>query len=62
VDAVVYKRLRARAELWAADVAGLGNVSIHVGLLLMVAYAVCIAALWRREAGAEAEHRHLRLK
>jgi len=52
---VVYKRLRAAAESFNGRAKsrlayqrltwqGLENVSIHVGLVLMVAYAVCIAA------------------
>ena len=52
---VVYKRLRAvvegfngraksRLAYWWLTWQGLGNASIHVGLVLMVAYAVCIAA------------------
>jgi len=52
---VVYKRLRAAAESFNGRAKcrlgfqrltwqGLENVSIHVGLVLMVVYAVCIAA------------------
>ena len=52
---VIYKRLRAvvegfngRVKSWLAyrrlTWQGLGNASIHVSLVLMVAYAVCIAA------------------
>ncbi len=52
---VVYKRLRAVVEGFNGRVKsrlayqrftwqGLGNASIHVSLVLMVAYAVCIAA------------------
>ena len=52
---VVYKRLRAAAESFNGRVKsrlayqrltwqGLENVGIHVGLVLVVAYAVCIAA------------------
>ena len=51
----VYKRLRAAAESFNGRAKsrlayqrltwqGLENVGIHVGLVLMVAYAVCIAA------------------
>ncbi len=52
---VIYKRLRAVVEGFNGRVKsrlaysrltwqGLGNASIHVCLVLMVAYAVCIAA------------------
>jgi len=52
---IIYKRLRAVVEGFNGRVKsrlayemltwqGLGNASIHVGLVLMVAYAVCIAA------------------
>jgi hypothetical protein len=52
---VIYKRLRAVVEGFNGRAKsrlaydrlswqGLGNASIHVGLVLMVAYAVCIAA------------------
>jgi hypothetical protein len=51
----IYKRLRAAAESFNGRARsrlayqrltwqGLENVGIHVGLVLMVAYAVCIAA------------------
>ena len=52
---VIYKKLRAVVEGFNGRVKsrlayrrltwqGLGNASIHVGLVLMVVYAVCIAA------------------
>jgi len=53
-ERVIYKRLRAVVEGFGRAKSrltyerltwqGLQNASIHVGLVLMVAYAVCIAA------------------